>query len=135
MTGQRISLNAYLSVFHLCPRNLYEKSHFNLQAVSRTALIFYLYKTSARGDLPWACIHSCTLCKLLDTQEYVGAFQNPYGWLKSTGFLLKSWPDSAQTEITALSSGYVANSCCCFSKALGVGFFFPQLSQALSQIK
>lgn len=57
------------------------------------------------------------------------AFQNSLRLANSPGFPFKIPARLlfAPTEITALSSGGVANSCYCFRKALEVGFFFPQL--------
>lgn len=55
MTGQKISLNAFLPVYLLpFAKGIFMKSHtFKIQAVYKTALAFisYLHKTSARGDL------------------------------------------------------------------------------------
>lgn len=84
----------------------------------------------------WAYAQPCTSCKLLDIQEYVGAFQGSLWLANPPGFSFKFLARLlfAPSEITALSCGDVANRCYCFSKALGVGLFFPQLSWALSQI-
>lgn len=126
---------AYLSST-LCQWNLYQKSYLQTSGTLYDSLNLHFLLTqklslSQKQSLPSQVSpeHVHSLATFQMSRIMFRAFQNSLRLANSPGFPFKIPARLlfAPTEITALSSGGVANSCYCFRKALEVGFFFPQL--------